>query len=154
MIVVSDTSCITNLSAIGRVALLRELFGVVLIPPAVRNELAVQHEILPDFFEVRAPFAHTVVAGLLEEPLELGEAEAIVLAEETHADYLLIDETAGRAVARARGLTRIGLLGVLQRAKERGLLVNVRPDLDALQAAGFWISPKLRQRFLSEMEEA
>ena len=150
MIVVSDTSCITNLIAIGRVALLRELFGVVLIPPAVRNELAVQHEILPDFFEVRAPFAHTVVAGLLEEPLELGEAEAIVLAEETHADYLLIDETAGRAVARARGLTRIGLLGVLQ----RGLLVNVRPDLDALQAAGFWISPKLRQRFLSEMEEA
>jgi len=154
VIVVSDTSCITNLIAIGRVGLLRDLFGVVLIPPAVRDELAVQHDTLPDFFEVRAPFAHTVVAELLEEPLGLGEAEAIVLAEETHADYLLIDETAGRAVARARGLPRIGLLGVLQRAKERGLLANVKPGLDALQAAGFWISPKLRERFLRDMGEA
>ncbi len=154
MIVVSDTSCITNLIAIGRVTLLRDLFGTVLIPPAVRNELAVHHAALPDFLEVRAPFARELVERLLKEPLGQGEAEAIVLAEETHADYLLIDETAGRAVAKARGLTRFGILGVLQRAKERGQLSVVRADLDALQAVGFWIAPKLRERFLRDMGEA
>jgi uncharacterized protein len=50
-VVVSDTSAISNLLSIGRVELLRQLFGNVLIPPAVASELAVTHDQLPSFIE-------------------------------------------------------------------------------------------------------
>ena len=154
MIVVSDTSCITNLIAIHRGQLLRELFGTVIIPPAVRDELAARHQVLPDYLETRAPLETAAVARLLAEPLDAGVAEAIVLAEELNADYLLIDEAAGRNVAEARGLRHFGLLGVLRRAKEKGKIAQIRPDVDALIRAGFWIAPRLRERFLRDVSEA
>lgn len=154
MIVVSDTSCITNLIAIRCVQLLRELFGTVIIPPAVRDELAARHAVLPDFLETRVPLETAAVARLLAEPLDPGEAEAIILAEELQADYLLIDEAARRDVAEARGLRHFGLLGVLRRAKEKGKIAQVQPDVDALIRAGFWIAPRLRERFLRDVGEA
>ncbi len=154
MIVVSDTSCITGLIAIHREQLLRQLFGTVIIPPAVSEELRAAHAILPDYLETRTPLGTAAVARLLLKPLDLGEAEAMVLAEELHADYLLIDETAGRKVAEARGIRHFGLLGVLSRAKEKGFISQLRPELDALISTGFRIAPRLRERFLSDMGEA
>lgn len=50
-VIVSDTSAITNLLAIGRIELLEDLFGRVLIPPAVAAELRVGHSQLPAFIE-------------------------------------------------------------------------------------------------------
>ncbi len=154
MIVVSDTSCITNLIAIGRVGLLRDLFGNVVIPSAVRRELEVEHESLPDFLHVCAPQNRAAVEQLLSDELDAGEAEAIVLAEELHADFLLMDEAAGRAVAEGRGLFLVGLIGVLRRAKEAGYIAAVRPDFDALLTAGFRVAPKLQERFLRDVGEA
>ena len=55
---------------------------------------------------------------VLSQELDRGEAEAIVLAEESKAEYLLMDEKHGRSVAEARGLTVVGLLGVLLMAKK------------------------------------
>ena len=154
MIVVSDTSCITSLIAIDRVRLLCDLFGTVVIPAAVAQELAVEHEVLPDFVQVHTPRDRAAIEELMSRELDVGEAEAIVLAGELHADVLLIDESAGRAVAEERGLTILGLIGVLRRAKEERCISEVRPDLDALREAGFWIAPKLRKRFLTDMGEA
>jgi len=154
VIVVSDTSCITGLIAIHREQLLQQLFGTVIIPPAVREELGVAHAILPDYLETRTPLETVAVARLLLEPLDPGEAEAMVLVEELHADYLLIDETAGRKIAEARGILHFGLLGVLSRAKEKGIIAQLRPELDALINTGFRIAPRLRERFLSDIGEA
>ena len=154
MIVVSDTSCVTNLLAIGQAALLRELFGEVIIPSAVARELRVAHTALPEFIREQSAQDASRVRTLADDPLDEGEAEAIVLATELHADYLLMDEAAGRAVAIRCGLRVIGLLGLLLRAKERGRIPALAPLLDTLEReAGFWMTADLKRRVLDQAGE-
>lgn len=82
---------------------------------------------------------HTVEALRLE--LDAGEAETIVLALQLQADLVLIDEQAGRRAAQHLGLTVMGVVGLLVRAKQSGLIREVRPLLEALrQQAGFYLA--------------
>jgi predicted nucleic acid-binding protein len=144
MLVVSDTSPVTALLQVGQEGLLPALFGQVLIPPVVRNELLRYHSVLPDYLEVRA-IQNQQALATLSTILDLGEAEAIVLAEESQAHYLLMDEKRGRSAAQSRGLTVIGLLGVLLLAKKTGHLNSVRQLMDDLQSkAGFFVSDLLK----------
>jgi len=81
--------------------------------------------------------------------LDLGESEALALALEIHADTVLIDEAAGRAMAVQMGLKPTGVLGVLVRAKKKGLIGRLEPLMDQLQnELGFYISAKLRAEIL------
>jgi|CXWL01.1.fsa_nt_gi predicted nucleic acid-binding protein len=153
MIVISDTSPITNLIKINRIDLLQALYEMVIIPPEVRDEI----EFLPDNRLAFSQLDWIVVKELsdrelfaeLVETLDRGEAAAIVLALENNADALLIDETDGREEARRRGLEVIGLIGVLLKAKDRGYIPSVKPELDRLISdARFWIDSKLYQRAL------
>ena len=89
MIVVSDTTSITSLLQIGQCELLFRLYGEVLIPQAVHRELLPAHPVLPDFLHVEAARNRAEVQRLQSE-LDLGEAEAIVLAKQMTADLLLI----------------------------------------------------------------
>jgi predicted nucleic acid-binding protein len=150
VLVVSNTSPIIKLAAIGQLDLLRQLYTTIVIPAAVYNEIVVSgygqpgsHEVATEPWFVR----HDVTAimevhALLGAGLGRGEAEAIILADEQHASLLLIDEKRGRQVATSRSLALTGLLGVLLAAKRSGLISAVRPLLDALRmAAGFRVSP-------------
>jgi predicted nucleic acid-binding protein len=148
MIVVSDASPITSLLQTGQAGLLRGLFDEVLMPPAVEAELLRFHAELPDWLVTR-PILGQQQADLLSRLLDRGEAEAIVLAEECHADYLLIDEKRGRQQAEARGLTAIGLLGVLLLAKRAGQLASVSDLIDRLETqAGFFVSEHVKSIIL------
>jgi uncharacterized protein len=154
VIVVSDTSPLTALISIGRTEVLRSLFGEVLIPPAVEIELRRFHTDLPAFVRVRA-IANIAQVAQLVGRLDLGEAEAIVLAQETRADYLLMDEIKGRDVARQQGLRVIGLLGILLEAKKHRLIHSVRETLDQLEAeTTFFVTADLKTRLLNEAGEA
>jgi predicted nucleic acid-binding protein len=75
--------------------------------------------------------------------VDAGEAEAIVLAEQETALFLLIDDARGRRIARERGIPVVGVAGVLLSAKSRGALAEVRPMLDALSQVGYRLSPRL-----------
>lgn len=86
MIVVSDTSALTNLIQIGRINLLFALYGKVVIPEAVRDELLVSHSALPHGIEVIAVENQTAVGEITVE-LDRGEAEAIILSRQLHADF-------------------------------------------------------------------
>jgi predicted nucleic acid-binding protein len=154
VIVVSDASPVANLAVVGQLELLRQLYGVVVIPPAVRAEVVaglVFRGLSPEvisWLEVRAVNNAKSVQSLLLG-LDEGEAEAIVLADELNADLLLMDEQKGRFVAQNLGLHVIGLLGVLLEAKKRGLVPALRPVVDDLiHRAGFWVSSDLYQRLL------
>jgi predicted nucleic acid-binding protein len=153
MLVVSDASPLTALMQIGRAELLSALFGTVLIPPAVEVELTRFHAELPGFITVMAVHNQNSV-DILEAALDPGEAEAIVLAEESQADYLLMDEKLGRRAAEERGLKVVGLLGVLLIAKKAGHVPSVAPLMDELQTkAGFFVSDAVKHMILQAAGE-
>jgi len=155
LIVVSDTSPILNLDRIGRIDLLPQLFGQVVVPTTVFQELSK----LPNrsyafpWLTITSAVNQELVTSLRME-LDPGESEAIVLAQELNADILLIDERRGRRVASRYGLNFTGLLGILAQAKARSLIPHVGPILEELQTvANFWISPGLKQEFLELLGE-
>jgi predicted nucleic acid-binding protein len=81
--------------------------------------------------------------------LHAGEVAALSLAKELRAEFVLMDERAGRAAAKEMALRTIGLLGILIEASRRSLLADVEPLLDRLQkGACFWIAPSLRAAVL------
>ncbi len=154
MLIVSDTSPILNLVAIERLELLRDLYGSIVIPPAVSSEL---HDngifLAPDWIQVVEPVNRAAVEALRAD-LDPGESEAIVLAQQLNASLLLIDERLGRRVATQLGLDVTGLLGILAEAKKRGVILTCAPLLDDMIArAGFWIGDRLRSDYLKALSE-
>lgn len=154
MIVVSDTSAITSLIQVGRVDLLATLYREVFIPQAVRAELLRTHPVLPDFISTRVAASLSEIQRLCVE-LDPGEAEAIVLAKEIAADFVLMDESSGRQVALREGVRVVGLLGVLLEAKEGGHIPSVREVTAELETtAGFRVAPAVKQIIFREAGEA
>lgn len=156
MIVVTDTSSVLNLCCLGHEQLLGRLFGEVVAPPTVLTEferLAGSDPrfaglIFPDFIGIAAP-SSLPLSLARNQRLHAGEVDALALALEIKASAVLMDERAGRAEAKALGIPAIGILGILIRAKDAGILATLAPLLDQLQIrAGFWIAPSLRARVL------
>jgi predicted nucleic acid-binding protein len=121
MTVVADTSPLCYLVLIGRLDLLKQVFGQVAIPPAVIVELG-DPEAPDSVRELAASLPPWIrVENVTSaEPalarLHPGEREAILLAEQLHADLVIIDDVAARETARSRCLSVTGLLGVLSRS--------------------------------------
>jgi predicted nucleic acid-binding protein len=158
MIVVSDTSVITNLGQIDQLTLLKDLFGNIVIPQKVYDELTKvpkQIDLIErlNWIEVKQILDRAHFDNLLKT-LDPGEAEAIVLAIELEADALLIDEKKGRKIAQEHGIIITGLLGILIVAKAENLISEVKPILDKLIfETGFRINPKLYQDILKKVDE-
>ena len=117
MIVVSDTSVITNLAQIEYLDLLKNLYRRIVIPTHVSDELmhhAGTMNLVKEcsWIEAVDPTDKKLHEKLLTT-LDPGEAAAIVLSKELSADLLLIDERKGRRVAKDNGIRIVGLLGVL-----------------------------------------
>lgn len=149
MNVVSDSSPLIALAAINSLDLLRALFGSILIPNEVYNEVVVRGR-YPATAVATIPWItrRTVtdvqqVAQFRNAGLDQGESEAIALALELPANLLLVDEIAARKIARQHGLAITGVVGVLIYAKDAGLIVAIKPLLGKLVAAGFYCSPRL-----------
>ena len=159
MIVVSDTTPLRHLVAIGEVDLLRRVYGAVVVPATVWSELQAEStpsavkswlQSAPDWLQVRRP----------REPepgdanpdilvrLDAGERDAIRLAVELKADLLLMDEADGRSLALGLGLPVTGTLGLLERADVLGVLADLPAALVDLEASGFYLSARLRESVL------
>ena len=160
MIVISDTSVLSGLIKIQRLSLLKDIFSEIIIPPAVLSEL----EELRRFGFGLSPFeqaswviikepADASEVGKFEQVLDRGEAEAITLAIELKADFLLLDEKKGRSIAEMEGLTVVGLAGILIRAKKLSLIPEVKPLLDDLVKHNFRISKALYEVVLKRAGE-
>jgi predicted nucleic acid-binding protein len=159
-IIISDTSPIRALAHVKQLDLLKSLFGEVLVPPAVAQELERPRPTFApiqlaemSFLKVQAPHDLSQVRAF-ERALDRGELEAIALALELGATALLIDERSGRNAARRVGLETIGALGILVWAKQAGLVSAVRPLLDSLQLElNFFISDRIREAALRSVGE-
>jgi predicted nucleic acid-binding protein len=85
--------------------------------------------------------------------LDPGEAEAIQLAQELRADALIMDERRGRQVAAGRGITVIGVLGMLRESYRRGFIDNPIALAAQLRSLGFRTSRALIRRFEEQIRE-
>ncbi len=145
--------------AIGHIELLAQIYGTIVIPTAVANELA---SAAPEDVGVRQvpslawisirPVTDRSLVNYLQgdRQLHLGEAEAIALAFELNAERLVIDERLGRREANRLGIPIVGILGILVAAKTRGLISAVQPVMDRLIAeADFRVAPQLYTEILT-----
>lgn len=139
MIVVSDSSPLIALATVGELNLLHELFGEVLIPGRVWEEVAQTdrpgtEQIVSASWIRTMPVADDSYLLALQTEVDPGEAEAIALAAEVQADILLLDERRARNFAESMGFEVVGVVGVLLRAKRAGFLAQLRPVLDRIRA--------------------
>lgn len=161
MIVVSDTSVISALLSIDKLELLSQLYGKVIIPKVVWDEL----ERLREFGYDLSPLENTQWLEIIDpkdkeletrlnEVLDKGESAAIALSKEVNPDFLAIDEKKGREIAQSMGIPIIGVVGILIVAKRQTIIQDVKPLLDSLiSEAGFRISPKFYDYILKEISE-
>ena len=156
MIVVSDTTPLISLMKAARLEVLEKLYNEILIPEAVYSELTTNDKYAEEAEEIReCAFIRVIAVGernaveVLRKVsgLDLGESEAIIYADDHGADILLMDEDAGRRVAKAMGIRVRGTIGVLLLAYDKGVLSadDVDDAVNRLRAANRRISEALYQ---------
>jgi hypothetical protein len=140
---------------------LQRVFGEIIIPPSVHREIIALQQFdvslrnyeNSDWIKVMMPTDKAKVQELMLE-LDARESEAITLAKEINASFLLIDERLGTNKALEEGLQTIGLIGVLMKAKSLHIIDSVKPILVELkEEAGFWLGKKLMNVVLKEVGE-
>jgi predicted nucleic acid-binding protein len=150
-----------NLAIIGQLDLVKRLFGKVYVPQEVWYELTVAGRGKPGSTQIRQaewiermPLGNTTLYPLLRKDLDDGEAAAIALAVEHHADLILLDETDARNMADLYEIPKTGVIGIVTRAKHHHLIQEVKPLFDALKTqANFWIQPQLYETIMKEIGE-
>jgi len=155
MIVVADTSPINYLILIQVIDILPKMYGRVVIPQSVREELVRPSapesvrswvEYAPPWLDVRTPRS---VHDVSLTRLDVGERDAIMLATELGADQLIVDDREGRREAERRGILVMGTLGVLREAGTLKLL-DIRVAVERLQTTSFYVAPEVLASLLKE----
>ncbi len=146
--VISNTTPILSLLKINKLELLKDLYGKVIIPQAVFQEIEAGRDWVYytdlsklDWIEI-CPLKYPQALSYLFD-LDRGEAEVLILAREISADLVILDETLGRRYAQMLELTLTGTVGILLKAKEKGLIQSVKALLIELQGKGVWLSSAL-----------
>ena len=155
--VVADSGPLIGLARIGRLNLLRKLFGTAAIPPQVFQELKLSSDRPGTKAILKAIDSGWIKLEKIKNPdksrrlpllVDAGEADAILLALEQNARMLIIDDKRGRKTAKNLKLPILGIGGVLIAAKRAGHLKEVTSVLNDLTKAGYHISLSLSKRII------
>ena len=156
MIVLSDAGPIHYLTLIGQINLLRDLFQIIVVPGAVRDELtdantpAEVRSLMtqpPAWIQIRDPRESKKIRGL-----DAGESAALFLAVEIKADLILCDDMSARRAARALKFRIAGTLSVLEEAASKNL-IDLPDAISKLRTTNFYISENLLEQALSRDRE-
>ena len=161
--VVCNASPIIGLSKIGYLNLLYEMYEVF-IPNEVYNEIlsgeegsdAGKRELIEAIENDKIRMYEVKDKELVDKlygHLHRGEIETVIAAREMNIEYVIIDERSARSFARSFNLNPIGILGILQRAKELGKIERLKPLLDELIEKDFRISKRLYDQLLESADE-
>ena len=156
--VVADASTLIGLSRIEQLDLLRDLYGEVVIPQTVYDEVVTEakygsEKIKSAKYLKVEKVKDSKMVKLFLGYLGRGEAEVLTLSKEKKAELVLIDEKKARKAARRAGFEVVGVLGLLLAAKKRALIPAVRSFIEELSNQGFRLSKKVIQRALKEAGE-
>jgi len=158
-VIVNSTPLIT-LSHIGKIELLRQLYHEIYIPEAVYQEVTKKNDIACEALNKSLDWIHVVPIqhpenyAMYHAKLHAGEVEVMILAQETpRADKVIIDDNAAKKTAKFLGLSVVGTMGILVKAKQSGLIPEVAPLLEAIRDNGFYISDSVRRIVLEQADE-
>ncbi len=143
--VISNTSCLIALNRIGKLHILNDLYGKIVIPTRVKEEFGEKLEKWVKVVRVKDKQR----LKILEAYLDRGEAEVIGLGLEIKESLLILDDLKARNMAKELGLKITGTLGIILKAKAQGIINSVDEILKALEDAGFRISISLKKETLN-----
>lgn len=154
--VIANTTPLIALANIGALNLLQKIYGEIIIPPAVVQEIKSE----PAKTSVAASEWIRVCSikngnkrNLYKSRLHAGEVEVMILAEEQSADLLLMDDKAAKKTAKFMGYNVTGTLGVLLRAKREAHIEEIKPLLEKLVFDGMFISDGIIRLTLAQAKE-
>lgn len=147
---VADTGPLVAFAKVAQLELLQQLFGAILIPPAVEQELFAKRstetsrieQILGDYLHVAdKPVISSEVQSVTRN-LGHGEAEAVALAYNRQL-RLIVDDALGRKAAIRLQLQFAGSVGLVVEAKRRGYVTSILPILLEMRNKGYWLADDL-----------
>ena len=147
--IISDTSCFIVLTNIGELELLQKTYGSVITTPDVATEYG---QSLPSWIEIKAA-ANKHLQKVLELQVDKGEASALALAMETPESTIVLDDFKARKVAEKLGLDITGTIGVIIKARLKGIIPSIKPYLEKISKTDFRLSLDLEQQALREAGE-
>lgn len=153
-IIVNSTPIIA-LKNTGYLWILKELFGEVIIPDAVYDEVNHKTKLIgdgDDWIIVRS-VSDQSDRKMYKAKLHAGEVEVMILAREIDADMVIIDDNEAKKTAKYLGLDVTGTLGVILVAKSRAIITEVAPVIQCLVDDGFYVSDELIRKVLSAAGE-
>ncbi len=148
--IISETSCFIVLTKIGALELLHQVYGQVVTTPDIAVEYG---ETLPEWVNVVAVKDKTR-QQLLEMQIDKGESSAIALALETQDCTIILDDYKARKIAERLGLNLTGTIGVIIKAKLRGVIPSVKPLLNQINQTNFRLLPELESLALKAAGES
>lgn len=159
-LIVSDSGPLISFARAGKLHIVQGVYGKIIIPPEVYNEIVVRGSGKPGaeeikqatWIEVRGPKNQAEVTKLIGGKFHLGESEAVILATELSVT-LLVDEEIVIKEARRRGIRITSTLLTLEIAKASGLIISVKDELNELIAKGFRATPELIKDTLQRVGE-
>ncbi len=147
--IISDTSCFIILTNIGELDLLHKVYGQVVTTPDIATEFG---EILPEWVEIVA-VKDKYKQQLLEMQIDKGESSAIALALEMLNSTVILDDYKARKIAEQLGISFTGTIGVIIKAKLKGIIPSIKPLLEKIKQTNFRLSADIELQALKEAKE-
>jgi predicted nucleic acid-binding protein len=138
-IVIADTSCFILLHKINEIDILKKVFSSVVTTPEIAEEFG---KTLPEWIEIKSPL-NKKYQEILAIEVDYGEASAIALAIENLNSLTILDDQRARKFADKLNLNYTGTLAIFIKAKELGIISNVKFVLEKIQKTNFRLSHKV-----------
>ena len=148
-IIISDTSCFIVLTNIDELDLLHKVYGQIITTIDIATEFG---ETLPEWVEIQN-VNDKYRQQLLEMQIDKGESSAIALALETPDCTVILDDNKARKVAERLGINVTGTIGVIIKAKLRGIIPSIKPLLEKIKQTDFRLSSEIELLALKEAQE-
>lgn len=156
---VTDASPLIVFSRSKHLDILQKVTKILLIPEAVYQEVVVKGKGKPGSRKVksaswikREEIKSKSKLVTLSDRLGLGEKESIILAEEKQLP-LITDDSLARREARKLNLKLVSSLNILQEAKARGIISEVKNPLENFINVGFYITSDIYKETLRKAGE-
>ena len=144
-LIISDTVCLILLDNIGKIDILKILFGQITVTTIIAEEFK---NVLPDWIIIENP-KNVDNFNKLAEIIDPGEASAIALSQEISNSLLILDDLKARKLASKLGLRVTGTVAILLLAKEKGILLSIEELIIDLRNTNFRLSEELIEKLRS-----